>query len=61
MAFMDKVKELGRKISESGTIVEEIKTKAKELNKMHTKSVLKKVILGFLMKIFKSLANITQN
>ncbi len=33
MAFMDKLKELGRKITESGTIVEEIKNKAKELNK----------------------------
>ena len=33
MAFMDKVKELGRKIVESGTIVEEIKKKAQALNK----------------------------
>ncbi len=33
MAFMDKVKELGRKISESGTIVEEIKKKAAALNR----------------------------
>lgn len=33
MAFLDKVKELGRKITESGTIVEEIKNKARELNK----------------------------
>ncbi len=33
MAFMDKVKELGRKLTESGTIVEEIKKKASELDK----------------------------
>ena len=33
MAFKDKVKELGRKIVESGTIVEEIKKKAIALNK----------------------------
>lgn len=33
MAFMDKVKELGRKIAENGTIVEEIKEKARALNK----------------------------
>ncbi len=31
--FMDKVKDLGRKIAESGTIVEEIKKKAAELNR----------------------------
>ncbi len=33
MAFMDKVKDLGRRIAESGTIIEEIKKKAQELNK----------------------------
>ena len=33
MAFMDKVKSLGRKLAESGTIVEEIKKKASALNK----------------------------
>ncbi len=32
-SFMDKVKDFGRKISESGTIVEEIKKKAQALNK----------------------------
>ncbi len=33
MAFLDKVKSLGRKIAESGTIVETIKKKASERNK----------------------------
>ncbi len=33
MAFMDKLKDLGRKINESGTIVEEIKNKAKGIYK----------------------------
>ena len=33
MAFMDKVKSIGRKIAEHGTVVEEIKKKASALNK----------------------------
>ena len=33
MAFMDKVKSFGRKLAESGTIVEQIKLKASALNK----------------------------
>ena len=39
MAFMDKVKELGRKIVESGTIVEEIKKKAQALNKHRSRNL----------------------